>query len=151
MKHASPLHGNGPPYPHDLLPGGAIPSRDLLQNNRETFLERGHLLPLPLPHAIHILSQNILLSFRNQVTTPALLSSAISWSSIPSWSRKTCVMPLIGRIDPFQYKTSSVCCPREGGGPLTRFSEPENLTAGPTSETSWLRPGWATFCWSPRC
>ena len=28
------------PHPHDLLPRGAIPSRDLLQNNRETFLER---------------------------------------------------------------------------------------------------------------
>ena len=151
MKHASCLHGNATPtltiyYPEALSP----PSPGIYYKTIGKLSSRGHLLPLPLPPSSHIKSHamgyNQLLSFSNyslltdinQATTPALLSSAISSSSIPSWSRRTCVMHLI-ETDPilnFVNKTWSVCWPRAGGGPLTRFSDPEKLTAGPTSETS---------------
>ena len=145
------------PHPHDLLPRGAIPSRDLLQNNRETFLERTFITSSSSPcNAVgynQLFSKYSFLIGSNQAITPALLSSVISTSSIPRWSRRTCVMCLI-RTDPildFFYKTWSVCWPSAGGGPLTRFSDAEKLTAGPTRDTSWPRPGWTIFWWSPRC
>ena len=76
------------PHPHDLLPRGAIPSRDLLQNNRETFLQRTFITSSSSPcNAVGYNQLFLKYSFligANQAITPALLSSAISSSSIPT-------------------------------------------------------------------
>ena len=159
MKHASCLHGNGTPTLTIYYPEAPSPPPGIYYKTIGKLSSRGHLLPLPLPCSSHSKSHameyNQLLSFSkfsfltdiHQATTPAFLRSAISSSSIPSWSRRTCVMHLI-ETDPILdvlNKTWSVCWPRAGGGPLTRFSDPEKLTAGPTSETSCPRPGWAIF------